>query len=237
MQQQAIELYYWPTPNGHKVSILLEELQWPYEVHPVDITRGDQFDAAFLRISPNNKMPAIIDPEGPGGEPLALFESGAILYYLAQKAGRFLPADPAAHYQTLQWLMFQMGHVGPMAGQAHHFRHYAPEKIPYAIERYTNEVGRLYRVMDERLREVEFLAGEYSIADIACWPWVRSWKKQGQDIDATPELKRWLETIGERPAVQKGVELLSDRRDQGKQGDAFDPEAYEILFGAGQYRC
>lgn len=235
MTQQPIKLYFWPTPNGYKISIMLEELQLPYEVHPVDITRGEQFDEAFLEISPNNKMPAIVDPAGPGGDPLPLFESGAILLYLAEKTGRFIPQEPAAYYQTVQWLMFQMGHVGPMAGQAHHFRNYAPEKIPYAIERYTNEVARLYRVMDHRLAEVEYLAGEYSIADIACWPWVRSWENQGQDIEATPNLKRWFDTIAERPAVQKGLELLADRRRQGKKGEAFDEEAWKILFGEKQY--
>jgi len=245
MSGQSIQLYYWPTPNGHKITILLEELQLPYEVHPVDITRGDQFDDDFLRISPNNKMPAIVDPDGPDGldgpdgpdgEPFALFESGAILLYLADKAGRFLPSSPVDHYHTVQWLMFQMGGVGPMAGQVHHFRNYAPEQIDYAIERYTNEVGRLYRVMDQRLGEVEYLAGEYSIADMACWPWVKGWEKQGQDIEATPNLKRWLETIGERPAVQKALEVLADRRDQGKQGEGFDKEAWELLFGSKQYQ-
>ncbi|MDX1609252.1 MAG: glutathione S-transferase N-terminal domain-containing protein [Halofilum sp. (in: g-proteobacteria)] len=236
MTQQPIELYYWPTPNGHKISIMLEELQLPYEVHPVDITRGEQFEPEFLRISPNNKMPAIVDPAGPDGKPLPLFESGAILLYLAEKTGHFIPSEPAAYYRTLQWLMFQMGGVGPMAGQAHHFRNYAPEKIDYAIERYTNEVARLYRVLDRRLAEVEYLAGEYSIADIATWPWVRSWKKQGQDIEALPNVKRWLDTIGERPAVQKGIELLADKRQQGKKGEGFDQEAWEVLFGKDQYQ-
>lgn len=236
MAQQPIKLYFWPTPNGYKISILLEELQLPYEVHPVDITRGEQFEESFLRISPNNKMPAIVDPEGPGGKPLSLFESGAILLYLAEKTGHFIPQEPAAYYQTLQWLMFQMGHVGPMAGQAHHFRNYAPERIPYAIDRYTNEVTRLYRIMNRRLGEVEYLAGEYSIADIACWPWVRSWEKQGQDIEALPDLKRWFDSVAERPAVQKGIELLADRRQQGKADQGFDEEAWKILFGEGQYQ-
>lgn len=236
MTQQPIELYAWPTPNGYKISILLEELQLPYEIHPVNIARGEQFDEDFLRLSPNNRMPAIVDPEGPGGRPLALFESGAIMLYLAEKTTRFIPAEPAEYYTTIQWLMFQMANIGPMAGQAHHFRLYAPERIRYAIDRYTNEVGRLYRVMDQRLGETEYLAGQYSIADIACWPWVRGWEKQGQDIEETPNLKRWLESIGERPAVQKGLELLADKRDEGKEGDVFDKEAWAVLFGEKQYR-
>ena len=237
MTQQPIRLYAWPTPNGYKISILLEELQVPYEVRPVNITRGEQFEADFLEISPNNKMPAMVDPDGPGGAPLSLFESGAILLYLADKTGRFIASEPTAYYETVQWLMFQMANIGPMAGQAHHFRNYAPERIPYAIDRYTNEVGRLYRVLNRRLGEVEYLAGEYSIADIATWPWVRSWEKQGQDIEALPNVKRWFDAVGERPAVQKGVELLADLRDQGRAGETFDEEAWNILFGDGQYRA
>ena len=235
MTQQPIQLYAWPTPNGYKISILLEELQLPYEVQPVNITRGDQFAEAFLKISPNNKMPAIVDPDGPAGEPLSLFESGAIMLYLADKSGHFIPADRAGYYRVVEWLMFQMANIGPMAGQAHHFRHYAPEQLPYAIKRYTNEVGRLYRVMNRRLAEVEFLGGDYSIADIACWPWVRSWEKQGQDLDALPNLKRWFDQIAERPAVQKGIELLADVREEGKAGESFDEEAWNVLFGEGQY--
>lgn len=235
MTQQLIKLYAWPTPNGYKIAILLEELQLPYEVQPVNITRGEQFEREFLRISPNNKMPAIIDPDGPDG-PLSLFESGAIMLYLAEKSGHFLPQEAAGYYETVQWLMFQMANIGPMAGQAHHFRNYAPEKIPYAIERYTNEVARLYRVLEHRLGEVEYLAGDYSIADMACWPWVRSWEKQGQDIEALPNLRRWFDAIGERPAVQKGLELLADMRDQGKAGEGFDEEAWNVLFGEQQYR-
>ena len=235
-QQQPIKLYYWPTPNGHKITILLEELGLPYEVEPVNITRGDQFEPGFLRIAPNNKMPAIIDPEGPGGESLSLFESGAIMLYLAEKTGRFIPKEPAAYFRTLQWLMFQMGGLGPMAGQAHHFRNYAPESIDYAIDRYTNEVGRLYRVMDERLGEAEYLADEYSIADMAAWPWIRPHERQGQDLDRHPHLKRWFDAIAERPAVQRGLAVLEDASSQGKQGSGFDEKAREILFGAEQYR-
>ncbi len=235
-QQQPIKLYYWPTPNGHKITIMLEESRLPYEVEPVNITRGHQFDPEFLKIAPNNKMPAIIDPEGPGGEPLSLFESGAILIYLAEKSGRFIPEEPAAYYSMLQWLMFQMGGLGPMAGQAHHFCNYAPETIDYAITRYTSEVYRLYNVMDRRLGESEYLAGEYSIADMASWPWVRPHERQGQDLAEFPNLKRWFETIGERPAVQRALEVLAEARDQGKSGTGFDEKAREILFGDQQYR-
>lgn len=235
-QQQPIQLYYWPTPNGHKITIMLEELGLPYEVRPVDITRGDQFDPEFLRISPNNKMPAITDPEGPGGEPLSLFESGAILIYLAEKTGRFIPQEPAAYYSMMQWLMFQMGSLGPMAGQAHHFRNYAPETIDYAVNRYTNEVHRLYGVMDRRLAESEYLAGDYSIADMASWPWVRPHERQGQDLDDFPNLKHWFQAIEERPAVQRALEVLAEASSRGKQGSGFDEKAREILFGSEQYR-
>lgn len=236
MTQQPIALYCWPTPNGYKVSIMLEELGLPYEVHPVDITRGDQFEDWFLEISPNNKMPAIVDPGGPGGKPLSLFESGAILLYLAQRSGRLMPQDPADYYRTLQWLMFQMGSLGPMAGQAHHFRIYAPERLDYAIQRYTNEMGRIYNVMDRRLGEVEYLGGDYSIADIACWPWIRPYERQGQDLDDFPNLKRWFEAVGARAAVARGVELLAELRDAGKAGETFDEQAYEVLFGRTQYQ-
>lgn len=235
-QQQPIKLYYWPTPNGHKITILLEELGLPYEVEPVNITRGDQFEPEFLKIAPNNKMPAIIDPEGPGGEPLSLFESGAIMIYLAEKTARFIPQEPAAYFRTIQWLMFQMGNLGPFAGQAHHFRNYAPEHIEYAINRYTSEVARLYRVMDERLGEAEYLADDYSIADMAAWPWIRPYERQGQDLEQHPNLKRWFDTIAERPAVQRGLAVLEDAASQGKQGSGFDEKAREILFGAEQYR-
>lgn len=203
-----ITLYTWATPNGHKISIALEELGLAYEVRTVDITRGEQFDPGFLTISPNNKIPAIIDDEGPGGTPFALFESGAILIYLAEKTGRLLPGDPRARYETLQWLMMQMGSIGPMLGQAHHFRRFAPERIPYATERYTKEAERLYGVLDKRLADHEWLAGgQYSIADIATYPWLARHEWQGIDLAAFPNVRRWFDTIAARPAVQRGMEI------------------------------
>jgi GST-like protein len=226
-----IDVYTWPTPNGHKVHIMLEEVGLPYTVHPIDIGAGDQFDPEFLAISPNNRIPAIIDQEGPDGAPISLFESGAILIYLAEKTGKFLPDVPRARYEVLQWLMFQMGGIGPMLGQAHHFRNYAPEPISYAIERYTNEAARLYGVIDKRLADRGFLAGDYSIADMATFPWLRSYERQGQDLDDFPNLKRWFETIAERPAVKRGVEVLADRRRAG----TFTEAEREVLFGATQY--
>ncbi len=225
-----IEVYSWPTPNGHKVHIMLEECGLKYRAHPVNIGAGEQFTPEFLAISPNNKIPAIIDPDGPDGKPISLFESGAILLYLAGKTGRFLPADTAAKYEVLEWLMFQMGGVGPMLGQAHHFRIYAPEKVPYAIERYTNEAKRLYSVMNKRLAKSRYLGGaEYSIADIAVFPWLRSWKNQGIDWNDHPHLKGWFDEIGGRPAVQRGVEVLADLR-KPISGD----KEREILFGKRQ---
>ncbi len=226
-----IDVYTWPTPNGHKIHIMLEEVGLAHTIHAIDIGAGDQFNPDFLAISPNNRIPAIVDQDGPGGAPIALFESGAILIYLAEKAGQLLPAEPRARYETLQWLMFQMGGVGPMLGQAHHFRNYAPERIEYAVNRYTNEAGRLYRVIDKRLADREYLAGDYSIADIATFPWLRSHENQGQDLDDTPNLKRWFETIAARPAVERGVEVLADRRRKGGFSDA----QKEILFGATQF--
>ncbi len=228
-----IDLYTWPTPNGFKASIMLEECGLDYAVFPIDIGRGDQFDPDFLKISPNNKMPAIVDSDGPGGRPYPLFESGAILLYLAEKTGRFMALDAAARYLVIQWLMFQMGGVGPMFGQAHHFRQYAPEPIDYAIQRYTNETGRLYGVMDRRLGECEFLAGDYSIADMACFPWTRSYERQGQDLDDFPNVRRWFDAIDARPAVKKGLEVLADRR---RDPSEIDDEQRSILFGAEQYR-
>ncbi|KWC09178.1 glutathione binding-like protein [Burkholderia ubonensis] len=226
-----IDVYSWATPNGHKVHILLEETGLEYRVHPIDIGAGDQFQPDFLKISPNNKIPAIVDADGPGGKPIALFESGAILIYLAEKTGRFLPADPAARYATLQWLMFQRGGIGPMLGQAHHFRLYAPEKIDYAVNRYTNEAHRLYNVMDKRLGETAYLAGDdYTIADIATFPWTRSWQNQGIELDEFPNVKRWHEAIAARPAVQRGVEVLASLRKALQ-----DDKAREVLFGATQY--
>ena len=227
-----IEVYSWATPNGHKVHIMLEECGLPYRVHAVDIGAGDQFKPEFLRISPNNKIPAIVDPEGPDGHPISLFESGAILLYLAGKTGRFLPESTSARYEMLQWLMFQMGGVGPLLGQAHHFRNYAPEKLPYAIERYTNEAKRLYRVMNDRLAKSRYIAGpEYTIADIAIFPWLRSWKNQGIDWADHPHLKGWFDEIAARPAVMRGVEVLADRR-----RPLMDDKARSVLFGAEQYK-
>jgi len=227
----TIELYSWATPNGHKVHIMLEELGTAYNVHPINIGAGDQFDPEFLKISPNNKMPAIVDLDGPDGRPISLFESGAILIYLAEKYDRFLSKDPRSRYVTLQWLMWQMGGLGPMLGQAHHFRQYAPERIDYAYDRYTNESNRLYGVLDKRLEEARFLAGDdYSIADIAAWPWTRFPERQGVERDDYPNFKRWFEEIAERPAVKRGVEVLADQRTEG-----FDAKAKDILFGAGQY--
>jgi GST-like protein len=231
-QHGMIEVYSWATPNGHKVHIMLEECGLPYQVFGVDIGAGEQFDAKFLRISPNNKVPAIVDPDGPGGKPIALFESGAILLYLAAKTGRFMPADLSTKYEVLQWLMFQMSSVGPMLGQAHHFRIYAPQKIDYAIARYTNEAKRLYGVMDKRLSKSKYVGcAEYSIADIAIYPWLRSWKNQGIDWADYPHLRGWFDEIEARPAVQRGVQVLADRR-RSMLGE----REREILFGAEQYK-
>jgi len=201
-----IDLYTWGTPNGRKVSVMLEECGLPYTVHPVNITQDEQFAPEFLEISPNNKIPAIVDPDGPGG-PLPLFESGAILIYLAEKTGRFLPTEPRARIVTLQWLMFQMGGVGPMFGQANHFRKFAKEEVPYGIKRYTDESHRLYGVMDKRLAETAYLAGDdYSIADIATYPWVARWEWHGIDLAGqVPNVKAWFDRIGARPAVEKGM--------------------------------
>jgi GSH-dependent disulfide-bond oxidoreductase len=227
-----IDLFVWPTPNGYKISIMLEETETPYRVFPVDIGAGDQFKADFLKISPNNKMPAIVDSEGPDGEPISIFESGAILLYLAEKTGRFMPRDVRGRYQVMQWLMFQMASVGPMLGQTHHFRAYAPEPIKYAIDRYTNEATRIYNVIDRRLGEVPYLAGDYSIADMATFPWLRGHERQGQKLEDYPNLKRWYEAIDARPAVQRGLALLAERR---RPVAAMDEKQREILFGATQY--
>ena len=227
-----IDVYSWATPNGHKVHVMLEECQLPYRVVAVDIGSGAQFQSDFLAISPNNKIPAIVDPDGPDGRPISLFESGAILLYLAGKTGRFLPEGTTAKYEVLQWLMFQMGSVGPMLGQAHHFRVYAPERIEYAIERYTNEARRLYGVMNRRLANSRYLGGDaYSIADIAVFPWLRSWKSQGIDWADYPHLKGWFDEIGARPAVQRGLQVLAEQR-----RPITDEHAREVLFGATQYR-
>jgi GST-like protein len=227
----TIEVFSWPTPNGHKVHIMLEECGLPYKAIPVNIGTGEQFKPDFLAISPNNKIPALVDPEGPDGKPISLFESGAILVYLAGKTGRFLPAGDREKYEVLQWLMFQMGGVGPMLGQTHHFRMYAPEKIPYAIDRYSNEAKRLYNVIDKRLAHSPWLGGrEYSIADIATFPWLRSWQNQGIVLSDHPHLERWFKTIEERPAVQRGVKVLAELRKP-----ITDDKAREVLFGKTQY--
>lgn len=227
-----IDLYSWPTPNGHKIHIMLEECGLSYNVHPINIGKGDQFDPAFLAISPNNKIPALVDSDGPDGKPISLFESGAILVYLAGKTGKFLPRGDRARYEVLQWLMFQMGGVGPMLGQTHHFRMYAPEKIDYAINRYTNEAQRLYGVIDKQLSRHRYLAGKsYSIADIATFPWLRSWQNQGIVLEEYPHLKAWFDGIAARPAVQRGVQVLADLRKP-----ITDDKSREVLFGQTQYQ-
>ena len=227
-----IEVYSWATPNGHKIHIMLEECGLAYRAIPVNIGAGDQFAPEFLRISPNNKIPAILDPDGPDGEPISIFESGAILLYLAAKTGRFLPADLRGRYRTLEWLMFQMGSVGPMLGQVHHFRLYAPEPIPYAVDRYSNEARRLYGVIDRRLGQSRYIAAdEYTIADIAIFPWLRSWKNQGIVLEEFPALKAWFDGIAARPAVQRGVEVLAHLRNPVRT-----EKEREVLFGATQYQ-
>ena len=227
-----IDLYTWPTPNGHKIHIMLEETGLPYRVHPIDIGAGDQFKPEFLKISPNNKMPAMIDSDGPDGEPISMFESGAMLLYLASKTGKFLPENLRERWATLQWLMFQMAGVGPMLGQAHHFLVYAPEKIPYAMQRYSKEANRLYGVIDRRLAESRFIAcDEYTIADMAIMPWLRSYKNQGVEMDEYAHVKRWFDGIAARPAVQRGLAVLADRRKP-----LMDDKAKEMLFGAAQYQ-
>jgi GST-like protein len=222
-----IELHYWPTPNGWKIAIALEEMGLPYETRYVDIGKGEQFDPAFLAIAPNNRMPAIVDPEGPDGRPISVFESGAILQYLGRKTGRFHGATERERVEVEQWLMWQMGGVGPMAGQAHHFLQYAPEKIPYAMDRYRNEVNRLYGVLNRRLADRDYVAGAYSIADMAIWPWASLWENQEQDIAQFPHMAAWLDRIGARPAVQAGRALGQERR----RSVATDEEAKKILFG------
>ena len=223
-----IDLYTWPTSNGHKIHIMLEEVGLPYNVIATDILSGDQFKPEFLAISPNNKIPAIVDSDGPDGTPFPLAESGAILLYLAEKTGRFMPTKPAERHRTMQWLMFQMGDLGPMFGQAHHFRRYATEKIPYAVDRYTNEAGRLYRVLDKRLGVSEYIAGDYSIADIAIMPWLRAHASQGQDLGDYPNVKRWFDTISARPAVQRGVKVLAERK---RDPSTLDAHARSTMFG------
>ncbi|MGD9953332.1 MAG: glutathione binding-like protein [Burkholderiales bacterium] len=226
-----IDLYTWPTPNGHKIHIMLEETGLPYKVIPIDIGAGDQFKPGFLKISPNNKMPAMVDHDGPGAKPMALAESGAMLFYLASKTGKFLPEDIRKRWQVMQWVMFQMGHIGPMLGQAHHFLQYAPEKIEYAMNRYRNEANRLYGVVERRLKESKFLAcDEYTIADMAAMPWMRFPERQGVEIDEYPHVKRWRDGIAARPAVQRALQVLADRR-----RPQMSQEQKEMLFGAAQY--
>ena len=224
-----IELYTSATPNGQKIHIMLEETGLPYRLHWVDLRKGEQFDPEFLRISPNNKIPVILDRDGPGGEPISVFESGAILVYLAEKTGKFLPTETRARTRVLEWLMFQVGGVGPMLGQAHHFRAYAREKIPYAIERYTSEGARIYRVLDKRLSESEYLAGDYSIADMAVFPWIRLHERQGQDMADHPHLSRWFDAIAARPAVARDMEKTRD------VVGAITDEMWDNLWGKKQF--
>ena len=228
-----IEVWSWPTPNGHKVHIALEELGLPYKVIPINIGKGDQFKPEFLAINPNHRIPAIVDADGPGGQKLTLFESGAILIYLAEKTGKLIPADAHGRYICLQWLMFQMSGIGPMFGQYNHFANYAPEKLPYAIERYGNEARRLVRVLQRRLAEAPYLAGnDYSIADIATFPWVRyAVTAGGVEMDDVQNVKSWIATIEARPGVQRGMEVLADRRRAGPMTD----QQRDILFGATQH--
>ncbi|MFC3693982.1 glutathione S-transferase N-terminal domain-containing protein [Chenggangzhangella methanolivorans] len=226
--QNPIDLYYWPTPNGWKITIALEELGLPYRIVPVNIGKGDQFQPDFLKISPNNKMPAIVDPDGPGGEPISIFESGAILQYLGRKTGKLYPADERGRTEVDEWLFWQMGGFGPMLGQVHHFRNYAPEKIPYAIDRYVNEANRLYGVLNDRLEGREYICGDYSIADIACVGWAKLWDKQGQAIEDMPNVKRWLDAMLARPAVARGLKVEVD---QPKADLASDKAAQAVLFG------
>jgi GSH-dependent disulfide-bond oxidoreductase len=224
-----IDLYYWPTPNGWKITIMLEELGTPYDVKYINIGKGEQFEPAFLAISPNNRMPAIVDPNGPDGLPISVFESGAILQYLGRKFGQFYPSDERARVEVDQWLFWQVGGLGPMAGQAHHFRQYAPERIEYGVNRYTNEVNRLYGVMNKRLGDHAFLAGDYSIADMACIGWIVPHERQGQNLDDFPNLKRWYHAMRARPAVEKGLAIGRDRRDEVNLAN--NKEAQAVLFG------
>jgi len=228
-QTKPIEIHYWPTPNGWKITIMLEEIGAPYEVKFVNIRKGEQFEPSFLAIAPNNRMPAIVDPEGPNGKSISIFESGAILQYLGRKFGRFYPSDEGSRVEVEQWLFWQIGGLGPMAGQAHHFRQYKSESIQYAIDRYTNEVNRLYGVMNRRLADRDFLASQYSIADIACIGWVKLHKNQGQDLDGFRHLKRWYDTLLARPAVQRGCAIGNEFRSIVSIVD--DKEAQKVLFG------
>jgi GST-like protein len=224
----VIDLYYWTTPNGHKITIFLEEAGLPYRMVPVNISNGEQFKPEFLRISPNNRIPAIVDnAPATGGRPVSVFESGAILQYLAEKTGKFLPKDLHGRVEVMQWLFWQMGGLGPMAGQNHHFGQYAPEKIPYAIERYAKETNRLYGVLDKRLADREFVAGDYSIADMASYPWIVPYERQGQKLDDFPNVKRWFETIRARPAIMRAYELAKKINVQPTVSE----ESKSVLFG------
>jgi len=226
-----IDLYYWTTPNGHKVTMFLEEMGLEYKVHPINIGKGEQFAPDFLRVSPNNRIPAIVDnaPQG-GGAPISVFESGAILLYLAEKTGRFIPTDVRGRVEVLQWLFWQMGGLGPMAGQNHHFGTYAPEKIPYAIERYQKETNRLYGVLNKRLADRAFMAGdEYSIADMASYPWIVPHERQGQKLEDFPDLKRWFEAIKARPATVRAYEIV--QRVNPQAGVPITDEARKVMFG------
>jgi GSH-dependent disulfide-bond oxidoreductase len=228
-EAHMISLYYWPTPNGHKITIFLEEAGVPYRIAPVDIGKGEQFRPEFLEISPNNRMPAIVDDEPADKDgPLSLFESGAILIYLAEKTGQFLPSETRARFRVLQWLFWQVGGLGPMAGQNHHFSRYSPERIPYAINRYVNETNRLYGVLDRRLAQAPFVAGDYSIADMAIYPWIVPHEAQGQNLEDFPGLKRWFETIAARPAVQRAYEAGKHLQ---RERTGFTDEERHVLFG------
>jgi GST-like protein len=231
VQKKPIEIYFWPTPNGHKITIMAEECGLPYTIKPVNIARGDQFKPEFLKIAPNNRMPAIIDPEGPGGAPISIFESGAILQYLGRKTGKFYPADERKRVEVDQWLHWQIGNLGPMAGQANHFRRYAPEKIEYAINRYTNECRRLYGILEKRLATRKYLCGEVSIADFASVGWARGLERQGQDASEFPNVMAWIARMEARPAVARALAIKIE--DYGKVDIATDKDAWKLLFTQG----
>jgi GST-like protein len=226
-----IDLHFWPTPNGWKISIALEEMELPYTVLPVNIGKGEQYEPEFLAISPNNRIPAIVDhdPIG-GGEPISVFETGAILLYLAEKTGRFIPSDARGRYDVIQWVMWQMGGLGPMLGQHGHFKLYATEKLPYAIDRYRTEADRLYGVLNKRLAESEFLCGEYSIADMACWPWILTYKSQGIELDAFGNVRRWYDALKQRPGLRRGYDLGKDLRQAVFSKNGPDDETRRTLF-------
>lgn len=235
---KPIDLWFWPTPNGWKVSIALEEMGLPFKLRPVNIGAGEQFAPEFLKLSPNARMPAIVDPEGADGEPLSIFESGAILQHLARKSGQFHPQGPRARAEVEQWLFWQVGGLGPMCGQTHHFRQYAPRmladqrQLAYGAARYTNEANRLYGVLDTRLEDRDYVAGDYSIADMAIWPWIVPWKNQGQDLDDFPHLKAWFERVGARDGVKRGMKVGEEYRSNRLSEDSKDAEkARAILFG------